>query len=506
MKHLYCIFTIVSLFTAITFAHSTVVEEIRDEIPTFNEEEVKARLLQMPLQVIQPHYTPAVRSYLLTYLLKQRDKAENILGRSILYFPLFEQRLQQWQLPDDLKYLAVVESALNPKALSRVGALGLWQFMPLTGKEYKLHVGKYVDERCDPEKSTVAALDYLNRQYKRFGDWALALAAYNSGAGRVSRAIKRARSKNFWKVQKYLPRETRNYVPAFIAAYYFMQYYDLHELAPRYPELDAQITQNVKVYNHLNFHTIAEVTGLPLDLIEFLNPSYTKGFIPANMNGHSLKLPRRVMPTMNDYLSLLRSDRDKNQTIDIQVQPVFFTRSPDYNEEDHYFQSIYIVQEGETLQELARFFNISAHQLKAWNGLKFNALAKGQELRLFHPREGVIIPAPSAATATKRPSHPALSPPKLRRQTAKPAPKINSVPLKTLEIPHKDSKISTATHLVSKKGKYVYYMIGKQETLLDIANKFPNVSVRDLMILNNFKDNQIPKVGDKIKVKKKRRK
>jgi len=200
----------------------------------FSEEEikeVKERLANIE-SIVELKFTTAVKGYILGYVERNREKSQRILGRMVKYFPMFEQKLAQNEMPDDLKYLAVVESALNPKAISRVGAGGLWQFMPETGASYGLQITYEKDDRFDPHKSTDAAIEYLRKAHKRFGSWELALAAYNSGGGRVNRAIKRARSKNFWKIQRFLPRETRNYVPAFIGATYLTKYYQQYLLKP----------------------------------------------------------------------------------------------------------------------------------------------------------------------------------------------------------------------------------------------------------------------------------
>ena len=196
--------------------------------PVYDEAAVIERLKSIENPLVENRYNSIVRGYIKGYLFWNRDKTERILGRTVLYFPLMEEYLSKRNMPDKLKYLSVVESALYPHGVSRVGAVGLWQFMPETGKEYGLEINEFVDERKDPNKSTQAALDYLSRQYMKYGDWALALAAYKSGSGRVSRAIKRGRSKNFWRIRRYLPRETRNYVPAYIAATYMMEYYKEH--------------------------------------------------------------------------------------------------------------------------------------------------------------------------------------------------------------------------------------------------------------------------------------
>ena len=490
-------------YLPLLFVLLTLIGNAYTPSPEFNEDEIKVRLLNMPLETVAPRYTPIVRSYLRTYFLLNRTKAEDIIGRSLLYFPMYEAKLRERGLPEELKYLSVVESALHPKALSPVGAKGLWQFMPETGKEYGMKVGYYVDERCDPERSTEAAAEYLIRQYERFGDWALALAAYNSGAGRVSRAIKRARSKDFWKILNYLPKETRNYVPAYIAAAYLMEYYDVHEIAPRYPELDAQLTQTISVYSGLKFHTVAEITGLPLDLIEFLNPAYARLELPASERGMSLTLPRRVVPVMQQYLDALRPDRA--ETPDIQLHPVYITRPEDYREEAYYYHSVYTVQPDESLSKIASYFGVSAQQLMAWNGLRTESITAGTELRLFHPRS-VPLSLEELEHMAPRAPYVAPQPPtsvQVRRAKIKP---LQNLPTPTPAPIAPETTGQTIQRLdlrpVPRK-RFVYYTVEKQETLLDIANRFAGVSVQDLMLLNNYRSNQVLREGEALKVKKK---
>ena len=355
-----------------------------DEIPEYNEEEVLKRLEYLSQDLVEVKYVTAVKGYIKGYVLRNRRHSEIVLGRSIRYFPIFEHYLEKHQLPEALKYLPIVESALDPKAISRVGAGGLWQFMPATGKERGLDINKYVDERFDPIRSTEAAMEHLRRQYDRFDDWALALAAYNSGSGRVSRAIKRARSKNFWRLMRYLPRETRNYVPAFIAATYLVDYFESHNLKPDYPELDMQITETIRVYDNHSFYRIAQVTDLPLDIIEALNPSYKKGYIPSSREGSYLTLPVRVMEAFKAYVAASRPD--SKQYMPVFSGPVYFTRPAD-QDKPSYIKSTYVVIEGETLRSIARDLKVSVHQIKAWNKLRSSELTAGQELIVFTPEK-----------------------------------------------------------------------------------------------------------------------
>jgi membrane-bound lytic murein transglycosylase D len=357
---------------------------LTDPEPEYDEPAIIERINKMENEVVPPRYDNIVKSYLTTYTIKKREKAENILGQQVVYFPLFEKKLEEANLPTDLKYLSVVESALNPKAVSRVGATGLWQFMPATGEYYGLEINSVVDERSDPHRSTEAAIEYLSRLYDRFGNWELAIAAYNSGGGRVSRAIKRSRSKNFWKVRSYLPRETRNYVPAFIAANYLIKHYQEHELTPRYPELDQQITESIMVYDHTSFYEVAQATELPLDMIEALNPAYLQGFIPARQKGYYLTLPKRVMPAFKDYIDQKRPDFEAR--LRVQSTPVYISK-PEAEDHKLYEKSFYTVLEGESLESIAEKIGCTVHQLKAWNHLYTSEIKPGLQLSLYSPKK-----------------------------------------------------------------------------------------------------------------------
>lgn len=399
MKHYpikFCLLFSFSLFLLTATSLSAATIDPENEIPEYNEEEIKKRLESLSQDLVEVQYVPAVKGYIKGYTIRNRRNAEIILGRAVQYFPIFEYYLKKHNLPEALKYLPIVESALDPKAISRVGAGGLWQFMPATGKERGLEINKYVDERMDPIRSTEAAMVHLQRQYDRFDDWALALAAYNSGSGRVSRAIKRARSKNFWRLMRYLPRETRNYVPAFIAASYLVDYYEKHNISPDYPELDMQITETIQVHDNHSFYRIAQVTGLPLDIIEALNPSYKKGYIPTSSSGNYLTLPRRVMEAFKAYVAASRPD--SREMMPIFSGPVYFTRPADQGQ-PKYVRSTYIVLGGETLRSIAQDLKVTVHQIKAWNKLRSNDLTPGQELIVFTPeafKRLVELPAPMA--------------------------------------------------------------------------------------------------------------
>jgi membrane-bound lytic murein transglycosylase D len=442
----------------------------------FIEEEVKARIENMPC-LVDPKYNTTVRGYITSYLSRNRENSERILGRAILYFPLFEKHLASKGLPTSLKYLPVVESALNPKAVSRVGATGLWQFMESTGKIYGLNINGTFDERSDPEKSTIAAVAYLTKLYERFNSWELALAAYNSGEGRVSRAVKRARSRNFWKVQRYLPRETRNYVPAFIAASYLMQYYHHHELSPSYPSLDLQLTETTVVKDYLSFFRVAQVTGLPLEIIELLNPSYNRGYIPATEKGLPIVLPKRVMPALKDFLVVQEANQPKALAA-LEGTPISWedARNPDLDQ--FYLRSIYVVQEGETLEQIATLFKVTPHNLMAWNNMPAQDIRPGQELTVFHIKNvkrylpETVLPAPNIPTLQPKPAE-------------KEMPQLE---VQSLSEPF-------------VKGKFLCYRLTGMETLSQIIRHVDGLSLEKIIEYNNIRPGKMPRPGTVIKLK-----
>ncbi len=271
--------------------------------PTFTDEEYRERVIALKAATsINFRYDNRVRNFIESYTVNHRNTAERVLGYSTIYFPTFEAALQKYGLPEELKYLPIIESALNAKAYSKVGAAGLWQFIPSTGKMMGLKITSDVDERLDPELASDAAARYLKKLHGRFGDWMLAIAAYNCGPGRVNSCIKKAGSRDIWDIYPYLPRETRGYVPSFIGAAYLMDYYHLHHLNPLYPEVAFQHTEQAIIYNKTTFEEISERSGVPMYQIDFLNPAFKKKRIPDNYAGYTLTLPSAgMMAFRGDY-------------------------------------------------------------------------------------------------------------------------------------------------------------------------------------------------------------
>jgi len=264
--------------------------------PTYTDQEYKERVMSLSgAKVLNFTYNKHVRSGIEAYTVIHRNTSESVLGLQSVYFPIFEEALARRGVPKELRYLAVIESALKPTAKSPAGAAGLWQFISSTGKYYGLRIDSEVDERHDPYLASDAAARFLAKLHSRFGDWMLVIAAYNCGPGRVNSAIKKAGSRDIWKIYKYLPRETRGYVPLFIGSTYMMNYYHLHQLNPLYPEAAYQDVETVTIYDKLTFKHISEMSGTPMYQVEFLNPSYKKKYIPRNTKGYTLTLPRMGM-------------------------------------------------------------------------------------------------------------------------------------------------------------------------------------------------------------------
>jgi membrane-bound lytic murein transglycosylase D len=393
-------------------------------------------------------------------------------------------------MPQDLKFLAIVESALIPKAVSPVGAGGLWQFMAETGRSYGLTINREVDERSCAHSSTDAAMQYLARQYERYGSWEMALAAYNCGAGNINRAVKRARSNDYWVVSRYLPRETRNFVPAFIGAAYIASMYHLHEIEPEMPSLDMQLTEAITVFDRLEFDTIAALTALPLEVIVELNQAFKKNYVPESTEGFKVVLPRRVLPALSEYLGLLRPDNGAAVEMP-QLPPLVDSAS--YRPEDYYFQSVYVVAEGDKLDELATFFKCSPYNLKVWNHLASGHLTKGQELIVWFPNEiRHFLSQPEKIEVKK----PAPEKPRKKLVAPKKIPPLKTE-VKSIEAP----SIPPAPTYGQDGLGFQFYQLRRNENLEDVAQKFNGVSVRDLMKWNGFSRNSKPAPGTKLVVK-----
>lgn len=368
----------------------SALEGTPDSIPSLDTEVFKERLERLnqktPFNIA---YSTSLESVVKTFLTRKRDLMERMLTASQFYFPMFEEALDRHDLPLEIKYLAIVESALNPKARSRVGATGLWQFMYSTGRMYNLDVSSYVDERNDPIESTEAAALYLKRLYGIFGDWDLALAAYNSGPGNVNKAIRRSGGyTNYWNLRNFLPRETAGYVPAFFAAMYIFEYAAEHGLGFTPAERPYFETDTVWVRSTLTFDQIARVTGVDKEEIAMLNPAYKLGIIPKiEGKNYVLRLPRRAVGTFvaneEAVYALAREELKKKENA-----------LPQLVEAEDRIR--YRVRSGDYLGKIAERYGVGISQIKRWNGLRSNDLRIGQRLTIY-PRKPVTTAEPRAS-------------------------------------------------------------------------------------------------------------
>ena len=352
------------------------------ELPT---EVLKERLRKLnektPFNV---EYNPVLEQVIKSFLKNRRSSLERLMSLSDYYFPMFEQEMSNQKIPLEMKYLAIIESALNPKARSRAGATGLWQFMYATGKSYGLEVNNYVDERSDPVRSTKAAAKYLNELYKIFGDWDLALAAYNSGPGNVTKAIRRSNGKtNYWNLRPYLPRETAGYVPAFLATLYIFEYAKEHGFKPQKRANHLFQTDTIRVKQAIPFKDIAEITGMDVQDIQFFNPSYQLDVVPyVEGRNYAVRLPISEIgkfvsneQAIYNYLNEQKAQRE-------QILPEV-AKGEQYAGGKSTKKTIYTVKKGDNLGKIASRHGVTINNIKRWNRMKSNKVRVGQRLSIY---------------------------------------------------------------------------------------------------------------------------
>ena len=321
-------------------------------------------------------------------------KMSNILGLCQYYMPIFEETFSQYNLPEELKYVAIIESALNPTAVSRAGARGMWQFMTKTAKSYGLEISSYVDERFDPFKSSDAAARYLLDSYKVFGDWNLAISSYNCGPGNVNKAIRRSGSRDFWSVYEYLPRETRGYVPAFVGAMYAIKYAKEYGITPNSVSLPVQI-DTFEIRKNLHFQQVSDLVGIPVEQLEELNPQYIKDIVPGNSKPYILRIPYNYSSAFianEDSLYTHRAEELFNP------QTLEGTKASASSGQGGSRIS-YKVKSGDSLGKIAARYHVSVAQLKEWNHLKSNTIRVGQRLYI-NQGGGAPASSQSASKAT----------------------------------------------------------------------------------------------------------
>lgn len=418
------------------------------------------RLHSMPTEM-ELSYNNVVKKYIEMYADRKREQVGYMLALGSYYFPMFEQALDRHGLPLELKYLPVIESALNPVAVSRAGATGLWQFMLRTGKGYGLEVNSLVDERRDPHKATDAAVRYLKDLYAIYGDWNLVIAAYNCGPGNVNKAIARSGGKrDYWEIYHRLPRETRGYVPAFIAANYIMNYYADHNICPAHSSATSSALDTVQVNERLHLAQIAGVLDINVSELRRLNPQFKKDVIPGDFKAYSLVLPSEKMYAFIDQGSEI-TNYQRSQYLTHRSNTDGYLQDSGTSISGNSTQTYYRVKKGDNLSGIARRNGITLSQLKSWNGLRSNRIGIGKRLIVGYK---------------------AVAPPKTE----------------TTELLAQSSQVgsSTETETISQ-----FYRVRKGDTLGKIAQK-NGVHVSELKSWNGLKSTRIG-IGDQLIVGKK---
>lgn len=354
--------------------------------PQFSDSVYIDRLSRMPTIMEMP-YNEIVRKFIDMYTGRLRNQVAFMLSACNFYMPIFEEALDTYGLPLELKYLPIIESALNPSAVSRAGASGLWQFMLNTGKIYGLESNSLVDERRDPIKATWAAARYLKDMYAIYQDWNLVIAAYNCGPGTINKAIRRAGGKtDYWEIYNYLPKETRGYVPAFIAANYVMTYYCKHTICPMETNI-PDATDTIQVNRNLHFEQITDVCGIGMDEVKSLNPQYKKNIIPGDSKPQTLRLPINYISTFIDSQDTIYTHRSaelfkKRRTVSV-ANTRSTARSSKGKSSSQGDVTYHRIRNGETLSTIARKYGVTVNQIKSWNGLRSTRINAGKRLKIY---------------------------------------------------------------------------------------------------------------------------
>lgn len=391
--------SLMNLYMSKTYLSEDNDCNMKDVNPVFDKDVYVDRLKRMPTAIEMP-YNDVVKKFIDRYSGRLRQSVSYMLGASNFYIPIFEEALEAYGLPLELKYLPVIESALNPKAVSRVGATGLWQFMLSTGKSYGLKVNTLVDERRDPVKASYAAAHYLNDLYKVFGDWNLVIAAYNCGPDQINKAIHRSKGeKDYWQIYPYLPKETRGYVPAFIAANYIMNYYCEHNICPMTTNLPAK-SDTVMVAKDIHLQQVAAVCNLDIDLLRSLNPAYRRDVIPGATELSPLRLPQTEIGKFidnEDSVYVYRVDELLTKRSEVEVNddvPTFTSKRNTYSRRSKASRKgksrrnrssrsrSITVKSGMTLSEIARKNGTTVSKLKKLNKIKGSNIRAGKKLRV----------------------------------------------------------------------------------------------------------------------------
>ncbi|MCC9017739.1 MULTISPECIES: LysM peptidoglycan-binding domain-containing protein [Flavobacterium] len=546
-----------------------IYDDLTKDIQTINtdvtvDEELPTDLLKQRLQAMNGkspfniEYNQGLENIIKSFLKNRKKSFSRLMSLSEYYFPIFEDAFAKQNVPLEIKYLAVVESALNPKAVSKMGATGLWQFMYGTGKQYALKIDSYIDERSDPLRATAAASEYMTKMFSIFGDWELVLASYNSGPGNVTKAIRRSGGKTkYWDIRSHLPKETQGYVPAFLATMYLFEYHKEHGINPQRAVVKNFETDTVQIKSQMSFKQIADLLDMPQSQIQLLNPSYKLNVVPFYQGEeHYLRLPKEKIATFvsnEDKIYAYVAYQSQNKTIPVQLamrtapRAKYMAKAKEKEESSKEIQ-FYKVRKGDNLGAIAEKYNVSIVDLKKWNNLKSNSVAFGRNLKIKSEIEAVVK-NPKEAKATlaidKKSEEAIASADDKDKNNAQPQEYVvaagdnlgsiakkfgttiaelkelnsltsNNIGLgKTLVISKavpeivEENAVTTAiasnNSIDSFKKKATSkalgedYYVKKGDSLYSISKKYPGVTISDIKKWNNIKDGDI-KPGMKLKI------
>ena len=468
------------------------IDQIVDyELPTaLLKERLAAMDAKSPFNI---EYNQGLENIIKSFLKNRKKSFERLMGTSEYYFPLFEEALAKQNVPLEIKYLAIVESALNPKAVSKMGATGLWQFMYQTGKQYGLKIDSYVDERSDPLRASEAAAQYMTNMYKIFGDWDLVLASYNSGPGNVAKAIRRSGGQqNYWNIRKNLPKETQGYVPAFLATMYIYEYHKEHGIVPNRASVKHFATDTIMIKKQMTFKQISDLLDVPVAQLQVLNPSYKLNVIPFyHDENHYLRLPQEKIAVFASneaqiyaYTQYESDKREKpfqiekalavKDTANYTIQKIALPKT-----------AYYKVKRGDNLSMIASKYDVDVSDIKKWNKLKSNALAYGKSLK--------IVIGADFTSLKKEPKMELVSSEKISSNQKIVASEVKaSKDEKTKKTTQQEPIISNAS---------VFYVVQKGDNLGSIAKKY-DVTVAEIQEWNHLSNDNV-QLGASLQVVKK---
>ncbi len=479
-------------------------------------DEVYIERLKKMNSFISLPYNDIVKNYIILYSEKMPTKMSHILGLCRYYMPIFEETFNKYEIPEELKAMAIIESALNPRAVSRVNAKGMWQFMYSTAKMYGLHIDSFVDERFDPIKSADAAARYLKDAYRIFGDWNLAIASYNCGAGNVNKAIRRSGGKRgFWDIWPYLPRETRGYGPAFVGALYTLNYYKEHGIKPEAVEIPLHI-DTMKITRQLHLRQVADLTEAPIDELKNLNPQYVHEIIPGDRE-YILRIPYEYT---NAFIE--QEDSIYRHKVDVYFNPTAIKKIKDGGDGE---RISYKVKSGDTLGKIAQRYRCTVNQIKRWNNLKSTNIRVGQRLTIYRggnssgssvsassntPTSQTSSSASANTTTSSASTYTVKSGDTLSGIAARHGVSVsdlktwNGLTSNNIKVGQKlkvKASSSAQQSSASGSGDYTTYTVKSGDSFYSIAKNYPGVSAQNIMDFNGLSSSSL-RPGMKIKIPK----